>query len=229
MCWGSPAAAVVFPGPAGLSPRVRGKRLRVHHRLDPGGSIPACAGEASVSDAAPGRRRVYPRVCGGSRYCGKECRSAAGLSPRVRGKLRHIVHPVRRVGSIPACAGEAGKSTRSARIPRVYPRVCGGSNWAWPPVLVLQGLSLRVRGKRLELGLPPGGGRSIPACAGEAQGQEARAGWFKVYPRVCGGSRSSSRNIQYHRGLSPRVRGKRRNPGRCNPGIRSIPACAGEA
>ena len=52
---------------------------------------------------------------------------AAGLSPRVRGKLCRAMMPAIAPRSIPACAGEAA----AARAPQpgieVYPRVCGGS------------------------------------------------------------------------------------------------------
>ena len=72
----------------GLSPRVRGKLL-----LDGAGhlgqrSIPACAGEAVIVGASLCGRWVYPRVCGGSNITTAAAATAAGLSPRVRGKRR---------------------------------------------------------------------------------------------------------------------------------------------
>ena len=50
-----------------------------------------------------------------------------GLSPRVRGNHFPADHRDAQFGSIPACAGEprAGNSLMSR--PRVYPRVCGGT------------------------------------------------------------------------------------------------------
>ena len=80
-------------GPAtGLSPRVRGNRMRPRAAAgsSPGGSIPACAGEPSGSGQLPRRaaeRWVYPRVCGGT---GNAEHSVCDSSLR----------------SIPACAGE---------------------------------------------------------------------------------------------------------------------------
>ena len=50
-----------------------------------------------------------------------------------------------------------------------------------------------------------------------------------VYPRVCGGSRSSAVSVLRPRGLSPRVRGKRWAWEYKWGETRSIPACAGEA
>ena len=174
-------------------------------------SIPACAGEPACSLAAFCRRRVYPRVCGGT-----VCRAVAvhgghGLSPRVRGNPRFI--PRLRGGaglsprvrgnpplcwfggvpnrSIPACAGEpTSLSCREYRA-TVYPRVCGGTSSARIPSFPTAGLSPRVRGNPAA---PPAArrySRSIPACAGEPPAYSSPCQWRSVYPRVCGGTRSS--------------------------------------
>ena len=76
----------------GLSPRVRGNLIRevgVNIRCR---SIPACAGEP-VSDR-PDRvtLKVYPRVCGGTRYLAIARFYVQGLSPRVRGNHVHALH-----------------------------------------------------------------------------------------------------------------------------------------
>ena len=90
----------------------------------------------------------------------------------------------------------------------VYPRVCGGSTP--PPAIAVppEGLSPRVRGKRVSVRRLGNMGRSIPACAGEAVGAALPAGAVWVYPRVCGGSSSGRRPGGTFPGLSPRVRGK---------------------
>ena len=49
-----------------------------------------------------------------------------------------------------------------------------------------------------------------------------------VYPRVCGGNKGEWRCRPCAKGLSPRVRGKRRYPGLAAARAGSIPACAGE-
>ena len=71
--------------------------------------------------------------------------------------------------------------------------------------------------------------RSIPACAGEANGTPLNRRQVWVYPRVCGGSFIRLGVIELWAGLSPRVRGKLQHEDdpRQTPG--SIPACAGEA
>ena len=69
---------------------------------------------------------------------------------------------------------------------------------------------------------------SIPACAGEPASHNLRTTTSRVYPRVCGGTlrpRWSRRSVV---GLSPRVRGNRRNAAPCQLYAGSIPACAGE-
>ena len=213
----------------GLSPRVRGKLWERFGRVDSYRSIPACAGEAEScrGDGLP--NEVYPRVCGGSLPRHPVIVAFSGLSPRVRGKPPGTTDGRRPRRSIPACAGEACGLRNPDTWARVYPRVCGGSGYSWVVNTIRMGLSPRVRGKR-RMGLPgPPGRRSIPACAGEASiGGGCAAGWG-VYPRVCGGSRPGRGGRKLRRGLSPRVRGKRKDDAVIPATRRSIPACAGEA
>ena len=110
----------------------------------------------------------------------------------------------------------------------VYPRVCGGTCRLPLVVLVVSGLSPRVRGNLTPaycgIRIP----RSIPACAGEPMRFRRTGTIAEVYPRVCGGTTLRHSQGGLVCGLSPRVRG--------NPVIaamsahvhRSIPACAGE-
>ena len=48
----------------GLSPRMRGNRLRQSDRLIMQGSIPAHAGQPSSKSSVANLFRVYPRACG---------------------------------------------------------------------------------------------------------------------------------------------------------------------
>ena len=73
--------------PRGLSPRVRGNRVRPPEVGDGGGSIPACAGEPRKGHCAENLALVYPRVCGGTERPPDGPRLVRGLSPRVRGNL----------------------------------------------------------------------------------------------------------------------------------------------
>ena len=192
-------------------------------------SIPACAGEASTSTLPPSRDAVYPRVCGGSVRTRGARTGDGGLSPRVRGKPTAGRPAASRDRSIPACAGEARGRAGARTLAWVYPRVCGGSGFPIQEAVEFRGLSPRVRGKLAGQQLDSGGGGSIPACAGEAAAAIGGVSGHRVYPRVCGGSRSSLRFAGVLSGLSPRVRGKPVGD-HIGGGLRgSIPACAGEA
>ena len=201
--------------PRGLSPRVRGNRVRAEGWQLHSGSIPACAGEPSRFSRRGRRSRVYPRVCGGTdnprssrdkdavypRVCGgtqswaRLSLPSSGLSPRVRGNRHRGPEVTIRLGSIPACAGEPLRGFVKTPPATGSIPACAGE----------------PRGNRNQhryLG-------SIPACAGEP----ARP----FYPRVTG-NRGDPRA-----GLSPRVRGNRHPTSRpILPNVRSIPACAGE-
>ena len=194
----------------GLSPRVRGNLMagRVTHNA--GGSIPACAGEPRPIDLQTCPCRVYPRVCGGTLAGWAGADAEAGLSPRVRGNrpYRPVLDTAR--GSIPACAGEPPRSSPGTPLPRVYPRVCGGTTFGSRPRGNGSGLSPRVRGNRGPEGgeLPTPG--SIPACAGEPRRGASSVRTARVYPRVCGGTARFQVGAKVVQGLSPRVRGNRR-------------------
>ena len=212
----------------GLSPRVRGNRSTSTTTNATWRSIPACAGEPTYGGGFTRIPAVYPRVCGGTLSSRIPFLWWTGLSPRVRGNpLTAARHPSRR-RSIPACAGEPAATPAQGLAKPVYPRVCGGTppppHWSIPR----RGLSPRVRGNRPDM--PPkifirG---SIPACAGEPHPRSGKSRSGRVYPRVCGGTKSFTSSSQRPTGLSPRVRGNREQRIDIAAGGRSIPACAGE-
>ena len=132
---------------AGLSPRGRGNPTRTRGPFpmwrsipawagEPGGfsvladaqrSIPAWAGEPICTDTGGCRKRVYPRVGGGTEIGQRSFLYRRGLSPRGRGnrRWRRTSRQVRR--SIPAWAGEPRSVAFDTRSERVYPRVGGGN------------------------------------------------------------------------------------------------------
>ena len=173
VCGGSRGRASRQMLKAGLSPRVRGKRAV--YQLSGLGvrSIPACAGEAMGRQPNQTSEEVYPRVCGGSRRPANDPAAGVGLSPRVRGKPAAFTPQSGPLPSIPACAGEASAVPARVNDSMVYPRVCGGSGWHTPQGSHHPRLSPRVRGKRCRIMSPAKSRRSIPACAGEAQGEGA--------------------------------------------------------
>ena len=195
----------------------------------PSRSIPACAGEAPARPGGSPGAKVYPRVCGGSRYAAAIAIAAGGLSPRVRGKLAAGITQHIHMRSIPACAGEARWCTRRPAWGQVYPRVCGGSPAAAYDTGSAGGLSPRVRGKPTITAVGGESKGSIPACAGEAERFRCCSSDSRVYPRVCGGSSYKTPRQVPAIGLSPRVRGKPPPHPRRRGVHRSIPACAGEA
>ncbi len=167
-------------------------------------------------------------MCGGTFRFRLRRRRRRGLSPRVRGNLTHLCPHLYEKGSIPACAGEPTWATPTTTAPTVYPRVCGGTTPSWTRRQTGIGLSPRVRGNRSGPRPGPAGPRSIPACAGEPEACVLAATESKVYPRVCGGTRSPCWVARSSWGLSPRVRGNHHHRRLFGPKSRSIPACAGE-
>ncbi len=151
----------------GLSPRVRGNRARPGRRADGHGSIPAGAGEPSSPRNTPPEKAVYPRGCGGTTLHRQPQPFGGGLSPRVRGNLAGLDGGGKRLGSIPAGAGEPRGTDEARRNDEVYPRGCGGTRRAAILRDVLEGLSPRVRGNRQRLGGDGPAVGSIPAGAGE--------------------------------------------------------------
>ena len=167
-------------------------------------------------------------MCGGTWGQFFLVHDVTGLSPRVRGNP--AAHPDTRRArrSIPACAGEPGRRARSSRQRGVYPRVCGGTVRPIRFEAPSGGLSPRVRGNPAGEGRAVQRGGSIPACAGEPSRSGMPPWVARVYPRVCGGTRSVSTTRARGRGLSPRVRGNPSQSPRTATPPGSIPACAGE-
>ena len=199
--------------PLGLSPRVRGNPQTEGQLVEDEGSIPACAGEPPAKKVLTRRRRVYPRVCGGTRRGAPLRPPLRGLSPRVRGNPTAPACRPFCARSIPACAGEpAPGSPLSPLSPLspVYPRVCGGTAGHRSGTPSWWGLSPRVRGNHFGVSVVGCRVRSIPACAGEPSHRPHAGGRGWVYPRVCGGTQVRRRDCNSCQGLSPRVRGNRR-------------------
>ena len=151
-----------------------------------------------------------------------------GLSPRVRGNHKHLHHAGRRIGSIPARAGEPLIAAGVIPPGEVYPRACGGTLIRLTRPTSRLGLSPRVRGN-LEAGRrhhPCRG--SIPARAGEPFCSVVPPPSPGVYPRACGGTCWATSRRTNSRGLSPRVRGNHREIKPMTTIHGSIPARAGE-
>ena len=192
------------------------------------GSIPARAGEPRGAFSPPRSPRVYPRTCGGTHGRGQHGQPYQGLSPHVRGNRQGGLGRGKDLGSIPARAGEPPGRPRRGRSGWVYPRTCGGTNPISWSVLVVWGLSPHVRGNPLGADLVAEAGGSIPARAGEPGDMTTADDHRRVYPRTCGGTRSSHSVSTAPTGLSPHVRGNHELPPTVELLARSIPARAGE-
>ncbi len=155
---------------AGLSPRVRGNRSITACMNPFSGSIPACAGEPAVAETLKSDWKVYPRVCGETRFPPARLLRLKGLSPRVRGNRGQVVLRVVVGGSIPACAGEPSVGAGRRHFAKVYPRVCGGTVPKMRLTSPVAGLSPRVRGNHAIRSVGDSCDGSIPACAGEPDG-----------------------------------------------------------
>ena len=228
MCGGTAIWPALSLRGQGLSPRVRGNPAARTPPAARSRSIPACAGEPHGSASRRCSGAVYPRVCGGTRSISDVSTREGGLSPRVRGNRQRGHERPRYMRSIPACAGEPVAPVYPATRYRVYPRVCGGTWSKYSSGTTWRGLSPRVRGNRVTTTEGPGREGSIPACAGEPDCGRATSMAFRVYPRVCGGTRWSLFCPPLSWGLSPRVRGNPLISISLFGGRRSIPACAGE-
>ena len=194
----------------GPSPRVRGKPGRQHDAARLNGSIPACAGETDAVPRGLAALPVHPRVCGGNHKPTDLAVYRKGPSPRVRGKPGCPTWSGARRWSIPACAGETYHLTLFRFLKPVHPRVCGGNASPHYPPPSVGGPSPRVRGKHDPEREGHERRRSIPACAGETNGEDELSIGYEVHPRVCGGNWSCAARFGPPTGPSPRVRGKRR-------------------
>ena len=150
-----------------------------------------------------------------------------GLSPRVRGILTENVLSQSVFGSIPACTGNPVSSQRGSSRPRVYPRVYGESSAHGRNSPSFGGLSPRVRGIPHYATTARYGRRSIPACTGNPARAAPPRTIGRVYPRVYGESPKQESMAILRTGLSPRVRGIRRESEMSECCLRSIPACTG--
>ena len=167
-------------------------------------------------------------MCGGNLIEDAHRTPQRGLSPLVRGKRLVSVDCGKLDGSIPACAGETRFNRELFFHEWVYPRLCGGNIEVNIRLFYVAGLSPLVRGKLLKPRHPPGSGGSIPACAGETIGSTIGQSSGRVYPRLCGGNEGHYSVTHARMGLSPLVRGKRKENHVATVMVGSIPACAGE-
>ncbi len=146
----------------------------------------------------------------------------------MRGSRPRLWRRRQNVGSIPACAGQPGRSSGYERRTGVDPRVCGAASTNGLRANTNPGRSPRVRGSQSAQANERSLVGSIPACAGQPRRNQAAPRRLKVDPRVCGAAALGCANAERRAGRSPRVRGSRLLPEPAWSARGSIPACAGQ-
>ena len=155
--------------------------------------------------------------------------SFLGSSPRVRGTAARFFDSEIRTRFIPACAGNRWDIPRLYCPVSVHPRVCGEQLLPTRRTSARAGSSPRVRGTVPLNTVRGGGGRFIPACAGNRFRISKFSAYASVHPRVCGEQFDDRGTFKAGRGSSPRVRGTDRNQFVIREFDRFIPACAGNS
>jgi len=213
----------------GPSPRARGSPRAPVAQEQPAGSIPACAGQSLSTWSKQFVKRVHPRVRGAVRRRGRVPDSAQGPSPRARGSLPRHARPLRRFGSIPACAGQSVLDLFALGAPWVHPRVRGAVAFNASKAVKPSGPSPRARGSRSRWLCEPHQSGSIPACAGQSPPSSSTDSNRRVHPRVRGAVHGNGRLQRQRSGPSPRARGSLSRAEPAAVPARSIPACAGQS
>ena len=221
---GTPSAAAW----AGSSPRVRGKLRGAWGTWPDPGLIPARAGKTASCLCRPGRTTAHPRACGENAMHACARATAAGSSPRVRGKP--VVDIIQRLAGrlIPARAGKTCRRGSVSNRHQAHPRACGENFQACSAAARVAGSSPRVRGKLVSQVIGVVADGLIPARAGKTRRRGSRTRAGPAHPRACGENQDQGVLDLTETGSSPRVRGKlpaaRGHTHRCG----LIPARAGK-
>ena len=249
-CAGNAREACRTMGAAAVHPRMRGERIRRGRsgKLHVGSSphargtrlnrvidvfitrfIPACAGNAWLRSMRCRPSSVHPRMRGERQFWADSGRRRYGSSPHARGTphgIRWFENPIR---FIPACAGNAERSSGLCGQQTVHPRMRGERAPALAEPARRVGSSPHARGTLRGVLYRLTGRRFIPACAGNAQ----RASFLElqkpVHPRMRGERSGLGSRTPAGSGSSPHARGTQLFARQDVRMLRFIPACAGNA
>ena len=149
----------------------------------------------------------HPRVCGEHACSPFSLNSHSGSSPRMRGTLSARTASQKRVGIIPAYAGNTASISSFIFPFRDHPRVCGEHLPLFLWHNLRQGSSPRMRGTRASswYGLKLTG--IIPAYAGNTSPSASANPCSRDHPRVCGEHCGFKTFRKCPSGSSPRMRG----------------------
>ena len=211
----------------GLSPRMRGHpTITVRPSMD-ARTIPAHAGSPALLAVTTFKWEDYPRACGVTELFDGERETIEGLSPRMRG------HPPTggdwpcAAWTIPAHAGSPSTSSVGRGAIRDYPRACGVTGVTTQRFQELRGLSPRMRGHPTRGIVAGGRAGTIPAHAGSPVNPRSSSAPTRDYPRACGVTPWWAARASKAGGLSPRMRGHRRQRKVARRRRWTIPAHAG--
>ena len=173
-------------GETGSSPHARGTPGPVHYRLGNDRFIPACAGNATMSDKIPEFEAVHPRMRGERTGRSAWKRSRVGSSPHARGTRSCGIPVEYQRRFIPACAGNATASRRCRRRRTVHPRMRGERSAQVSADTLPGGSSPHARGTLCGESQAVHQARFIPACAGNAAPGRTWRWRASVHPRMRG-------------------------------------------
>ena len=195
----------------------------VRHRI-----IPAHAGQTGSASRQRPPAPDHPRACGANVCIDPRGPSAAGSSPRMRGKHLIGAGGPRGLRIIPAHAGQTDPWYTRRRCSPDHPRACGANDSLYHRLDFAHGSSPRMRGK-------PNGGRHIgcndriiPAHAGQTRSSMRRNLRQTDHPRACGANEGWWKHLARDHGSSPRMRGKHGKAEDTELTSRIIPAHAGQ-
>ena len=157
------------------------------------------------------------------------CRTPVGSSPHARGTQSCGLVLGHEHRFIPACAGNAVCLPTNLDVVTVHPRMRGERSLNERSNSDFCGSSPHARGTQGGRHDQAGGGRFIPACAGNADSPARTAPAGSVHPRMRGERSPRNSATRLPIGSSPHARGTLRLGTQQRMHARFIPACAGNA
>ena len=171
------------------------------------GIIPAYAGNTEQYRRKGMISWDHPRVCGEHVSSRPQRRIPPGSSPRMRGTRSHNRHNRRRIGIIPAYAGNTTIFALIVLRAEDHPRVCGEHFLTMAATVFCEGSSPRMRGTPQHQPATCRTTGIIPAYAGNTSDHHPWGEGARDHPRVCGEHFGSSATDVQNAGSSPRMRG----------------------
>ena len=205
---------------------MRGKAKELPPRQCYLGITPAYAGKSFATDSLLTGSQDHPRVCGEKIVCYHYMLCHSGSPPRMRGKVCVCVCVC--VWITPAYAGKSTLQLSFPWLQQDHPRVCGEKLHTCGRCGCQGGSPPRMRGKVKLRPSPAGGGRITPAYAGKRRRGACSGPPVWDHPRVCGEKYIVLLTTISVWGSPPRMRGKVRPCGACQPPAGITPAYAGK-